>query len=145
MASLIEGVILTSQKCITNPKGDILHAMKSSGLGYVGFGEAYFTMVHHGMIKGWKKHKEATLNLVVPTGAVKFVLYDNKVSEPTKSKFNEFVLGEENYARLTVAPGLWVGFQGAGSGLNLVLNISDQEYDSNESDNLELEQISYVW
>ena len=73
----MDGVTLTPLKKITHPKGDIFHAMKASDDGFFGFGEAYFSTVNQGEVKGWKKHTEMTLNLVVVTGEIKFVVYDD--------------------------------------------------------------------
>jgi len=72
----MDGITLTSLKQITHPKGDIYHAMKASDDGFSGFGEAYFSTVNKNDIKGWKKHTEMTLNLVVVIGEVEFVVYD---------------------------------------------------------------------
>ena len=49
----IEGVIHTPLSRIFHPKGDILHGMKKSDEGFTGFGEAYFTIIKNGEIKGW--------------------------------------------------------------------------------------------
>ena len=64
----IEGVILTPLNKICHPKGDVFHGMKKSDVGFVGFGEAYFSTVNYTEIKGWNRHKRMTLNLVVPVG-----------------------------------------------------------------------------
>ena len=71
----MDGVIVTSQKIISNPKGDILHALKAGDSGYDGFGEAYFSIVNKNEIKGWKKHNLMTLNILVPFGEVEFVIH----------------------------------------------------------------------
>ena len=76
MDKIIEGVILTPLKQIVNPKGDLYHAMKQSDNGYKSFGEAYFSTVIKDEIKGWKKHTVMVLNLIVPIGAVEFIIYD---------------------------------------------------------------------
>jgi dTDP-4-dehydrorhamnose 3,5-epimerase len=141
---LIDGVLVTPQKRIAHPKGDILHALKRSGPGYVDFGEAYFSIVHPHTIKGWKRHRRVTLNLVVPIGVVHFVIYDDRPGSPSAGSFSEVTLGKENHARLTVSPGLWVAFQGLDD-LNLLLNIADEEHDPTEADNIELETIPFAW
>ncbi len=74
----MDGVILTPLKKITHSKGDILHAMKKSEKEFSGFGEAYFSSVYQGKIKGWKKHNKMTLNIIVVKGEIEFVVYDNK-------------------------------------------------------------------
>ena len=59
----MEGVRLHPLKHIVVPKGDILHALKSIDEDYIGFGEAYFSQIKYGQIKGWKKHNRMMLNL----------------------------------------------------------------------------------
>ena len=78
-----------------------MHAMKKSNVGYSGFGEAYFSQVESGVIKAWKRHHEMTLNLVVPVGAIHFVLYDDRHNSSTCSEFQQVTLSTENYYRLT--------------------------------------------
>lgn len=122
-----------------------MHAMKCSSPGFVGFGEAYFSNVLPGQIKGWKRHHRVTLNLVVPIGKVQCVVFDDRPDSPTLGYFNEFVLGEHNYARLTVPPGLWVAFRGLDENGNMLINLANEEHDPTESDNVGLEEISFDW
>ena len=133
----MDGVTLTPLKKITHPKGDIFHAMKASDDGFFGFGEAYFSTVNQGEVKGWKKHTEMTLNLVVVTGEIKFVVYDD-------NSFYSVKLSKNNYQRLTVGPGLWLAFRGLDSE-NMLLNLSSIEHDPNESENVDLDIINYNW
>ena len=142
---VIEGVTVSPEKRITNPKGDIFHAMKSSSQGFSGFGEAYFSIINPGVIKGWKRHRSATLNLVVPVGLVRFVVFDDRPESMSVGKFLDITIGGVNNARLTVSPGLWVAFTGIGDGLHMLLNISSEEHDPAEADNIELNNISYDW
>ena len=51
----IEGVKVADLKIIHNQKGDIFHALKKSDKSFVTFGEAYFSNINRGEIKGWKK------------------------------------------------------------------------------------------
>ena len=60
------GVSIYPLKQIRVSKGDVYHALKSTDLGYVGFGETYFSWIEYGEVKGWKRHNRMTLNLVVP-------------------------------------------------------------------------------
>ena len=135
----MDGVILTPLKKIHHPKGDIYHAMKKSDHGYNGFGEVYFSTINKDDIKGWKKHLKMTLNIIVPIGKIKFVVYDIK----TKEFFSE-VISSRNYQRLTISPGLWVAFQGM-QNENILLNIASNEHDPSEEENLTLDQIEYAW
>lgn len=141
----IAGLISTPLRIIAHPQGNILHGMKRSDPGYVDFGEAYFSTVYKGEIKAWKKHKLMTLNLIVPEGTVKFVVYDQRDDSPTYGTFNEFVICADNYIRLTIPPGLWFGFKGIGSSLNLVLNIASIPHDPDEVDRRNLDEIKHNW
>jgi dTDP-4-dehydrorhamnose 3,5-epimerase len=132
-------VIYTEEKQIFHQKGDIFHIMKKSSNGFNGFGEAYFTTVHQGDIKGWKKHTQMTLNLAVPVGEVEFVVTDDKQKE-----FKIFTLSPDSYHRLTVPPNLWVAFRGVEE-YNLVINIADMEHNPEEAINIPLEEIKYEW
>jgi dTDP-4-dehydrorhamnose 3,5-epimerase len=115
-------------KKIYHPKGDIYHALKSTDDSFFGFGEAYFTAIHKGEVKGWKKHNQMVMNLVVPIGDVCFYFYDESISNTTF-----FIAGQCNYVRLTVQPGIWMAFEGVGEGTNLVLNIGNIPHDPDES------------
>ncbi|AQS38840.1 dTDP-4-dehydrorhamnose 3,5-epimerase-like enzyme [Shewanella psychrophila] len=142
---MIEGVNVEPLRKIPNDKGDIYHGLKSTDESYVSFGEAYFSNVNHGDIKGWKKHNEMVLSLIVPVGSIRFVIYDDRFHSSTFQQFFEITLGIKNYSRLTIAPGLWVSFQGMQIGQNLLLNIASIEHDPSESVNCPLEQINYNW
>jgi dTDP-4-dehydrorhamnose 3,5-epimerase len=133
----MDGITLTPLKRILHPKGDIFHAMKASDNGFSGFGEAYFSTVNKNDIKGWKKHTEMTLNLVVVTGEVEFVAYDG-------DSFFNVKLSKKNYQRLTVKPNLWLAFRGIDD-KNMLLNLANIEHDLNESENVDLDTFKYNW
>ena len=128
------GVRVTPLKRVLHPDGDIFHGIKATESSFNGFGEAYFTTVHHGHIKGWKKHRQMTLNLVVPVGTVTFFLHDELTG-----RTNFITLGDSNYARLTVPFDIWLAFAGVGSSLNLVLNIANIPHDPEEAITLPIE------
>jgi len=135
----MDGVILTPLKQIHHPKGDIFHGMKKSDAGFAGFGEAYFSTINQDDIKGWKKHTQMTLNLVVTVGEIKFVVYDEETKE-----FFSVTLSQNNYQRLTVKPNLWMAFQGVGE-YNMLLNLASIEHNPNEAINIDLSEINYEW
>lgn len=140
---MIDGLLLTPLRIINNHKGDIYHALKASAPGYISFGEAYFTAVSQGLVKGWKRHNRFTLNLVVPIGEIRFVLFDDRSGHTTFGQFFDVNLGiDRNYSRLTVPPGIWMAFQGVGE-FNLLMNIINSEHDPDESDNRDLSEIKY--
>lgn len=133
----MDGVILTPLKLIYTPKGDVLHAMKKSDNGFAGFGEAYFSSVNKGDIKGWKKHAKMTLNLVVPIGEIEFIIYNENSKE-----FFSVKLSKDNYQRLSIEPGLWMAFRGIGEN-NMLLNLASIEHDPSEALTCEIGKIEY--
>jgi len=129
---------VTPLRRIPNPKGDVLHALKRSDAGFTDFGEAYFTHVNPGDIKGWKKHTRMQLNLIVPVGAVRFYVHDE-----AQRRTDIHELGPGNYGRLTVPPGLWVAFEGLGQPVNMLLNVASIEHDPQEAMTLPLDAIPF--
>ncbi len=144
-ARLIQGLQFTPLRRIETAGGDVMHALKASAPGFSGFGEAYFSRIHDGAIKGWRRHKRVTLNLIVPISNVQFVAFDDRAESGTKGRFETVFCGIDNYGRLTVPPNLWLAFKGLGPGTALVLDIVDEEHDPSESDTLALDQLSYRW
>ena len=133
----MDGVILTQLKQVQNTKGDILHVLRKSDAGFQNFGEVYCSEVVKGAVKGWKKHKKMTLNIVVPVGKILFTIYDDQCKE-----FFRVTLSRENYQRLTIKPGLWVAFSGIDN-INMLINVASIEHNPSESENKPLCDIEY--
>lgn len=144
----MEGLIRTPLKRIATPNGDVLHALKSRDAGFSGFGEAYFSMVLFDHVKGWKRHSRMTMNLIVPMGAIRFVVHDTRPESATKGTFYDVTLSPDSvdtYARLTVPPGVWMAFKGEGTPLNMLLNVASMEHDPLEAENTPLETFAWDW
>ena len=141
----IDGVKLTPLKHIVVPDGDVFHAMKNTDPGYDGFGEAYFSTIGSSSIKAWKRHNTMALNLVVPIGTIRFVIYDDRDDSLSYDRFYEVTLSRENYFRLTVPPKVWMGFQCVSNETSMLLNIANIPHDPNEADKKEIEEIMYDW
>lgn len=136
-------ILLTPLPRIETTGGDVLHAMKQSDAGYAGFGEAYFSWVSAGVVKAWKRHTRMTMNVVVPVGQVRFVF--RWVNSVGAEEFRVEEVGVDRYARITVPPGIWFGFQGLNTPQSLVLNIASIPHDPNEVERLALSDINYIW
>ena len=146
MGIMIEGVKLYPLKHIVVPKGDIYHVLKLTDEGYAGFGEAYFSQIEAGVVKGWKRHNRMTLNIVVPVGAIRFVIYDDRKGSASFGEFQEITLSPaNNYQRLMLSPGLWMAFQGVGEGTSMLLDIIPEAHNSDESSRKDLSEISYTF
>ncbi len=134
-------------KIIPTKGGDVMHALKASEESFKNFGELYFSWIMPDKVKAWKKHKIMTMNLIVPVGLVKFVLFDDKVKNP---KFHEIIIGniekkKQFYKRLTIQPNTWFGFKGISKSESLVVNCADIEHYPDEIVRADQESIKYYW
>ena len=134
----IAGVILTPLSIIPTALGEVLHALKDDEPAFNGFGEAYFSCIRGSAVKGWKRHRKMTLNLVVPVGAIKFVFFDDRSNSPTFNALAQVTLSRANYQRLTVPPKIWMAWQGLETE-NMLLNIANIKHDPQEAETLALD------
>ncbi len=142
---MIEGVIITPQKIIPTPGGDVLRGIKAGDVGYAGFGEAYFSTVEYGAVKGWKRHNNMTLNILVPVGSIRFVMFDERKNTSTYGNLFEITISHSNYCRLTVPPLVWMAFQGLSREDSTLLNLADIPHDPKEADSKDLSEIEFDW
>jgi dTDP-4-dehydrorhamnose 3,5-epimerase len=136
-------ILVTPLRRVEAAGGDVLHALKLTDAGFVAFGEAYFSLITAGSVKAWKRHTRMTMNLVVPKGKVRFVFCETDADGPDKFRVED--IGEDFYARITVPPGVWFGFQGLANPQSLILNIANIAHDPDEVERLDLLDIHYVW
>ena len=134
---MIAGVIITPLKQITDERGKVMHMMRADSALFRSFGEIYFSTVHPGAIKGWHLHKKMTLNYAVPSGQIKFVLFDDRTDSATRGQVQEIFMGPDNYCLVTVPPLLWNGFKGIGIGTAIVANCTSIPHDSAEIDRMD--------
>lgn len=135
----LTGVEVTPLAVIPGHLGSVMHIVRVGARGFEGFGEAYFSTVDQGAIKGWKLHSEMVCNLVVPVGEVRFVIFDDRPHSETRGSFQEVVLSPVHYRRLTIPPLLWFAFEGRSAGTNLILNVASVPHSPSEERSLPLE------
>ena len=96
-------------------------------------------------MKAWKRHRNMTLNLIVPIGSVKFVFFERVSGCKQISGMREVVLSRTNYCRLTVPPMIWFGFVGLASGSSILLNLANIQHSAEEVDRLSVDEVPYKW
>jgi len=111
-----------------------MQMLRSDDPHFRGFGEIYFSCVYPGAIKGWHIHKRMTLNYAVPSGHIKFVLYDDRPDSRTRGEIQEIFLGPDNYQLVTVPPLVWNGFKGIGGEMAFVANCATIPHEPDEID-----------
>jgi dTDP-4-dehydrorhamnose 3,5-epimerase len=134
---------LSSLEVIEHVDGDIFKILQKTSHAFVGFGEAYFSSVFYGKIKGWKLHHKMNLNIVVPIGTIKFVLIEKSLNN--NITYYEYILSQKNYMLLSIPPKTYFAFKGIGRDQNMLLNISDIIHNDNEVEKLPLESFNYDW
>ena len=128
---MLDGVKCKTLPIIHGEKGNVIKLIKKEDPHFLGFGEAYFSTIKKYDIKGWKKHKLMTCNLVVISGTVEFVIHDSRKVSKTYGCYDKFLLSENQFKRLTIPPRLWFGFKGMDE-KNIILNISDIGHEKSE-------------
>ena len=132
-------IIIKPLKKIHLEDGDVLHALKSSENEFYGFKEAYFSSIKPNKIKAWKRHHRMTMNLIIPVGRVHFNFYDKD-----KMILVNTIIGDDNYARITVPPMIWFGFKGLSSNTSYILNISNELHDPLEIERKPLSFLKFL-
>ncbi len=133
----------TELRRIETSGGEVIKALSADEPDFMGLGEAYFSRVNARCVRAWKRHNEMTVNVIVPTGHVRFVVAES--SDDGDYTFEHFDLGERfPHGRLTVDPGTWFGFMGGAEG-GLVLNLSNIVHRPDEADAKDLDEFDYDW
>ena len=136
---MTEKIILTTLKQINLEAGDLFHGLKKGDDGFIKFGELYFSKINFNKIKGWKRHRKITLNLIVPYGDVEFVFANENGS------YSKYRIGTENYKRLTVPPGIWFSFAGRNNPFSIIASVIDEKHNPSEVEQKELNSFNYSW
>ena len=144
---MIEGVKITYKKQFFDERGKVMHMLRSDDPEFQKFGEIYFSCTYPNAIKAWHMHKEMTLNYAVISGQIKFVLYDDRDTSPTKGLLQEFFISPQNYYLVSVPPQIWNGFKSVGNETAIVANCSSHPHSNDEIIRLPYndESIPYQW
>jgi dTDP-4-dehydrorhamnose 3,5-epimerase len=142
----IAGVVVEPRSMIADANGAVLHGWRVTGSsGPVA--EVYCSAVRGGAIKAWKRHRQMTQRLLVPSGRVLFVIYDSRAESATSGSIMEIESGREAYGLVIIPPMLWYGFAGIASGESIIVNSPDLIHDLTEIERLDsrTEKIPYIW
>ena len=137
---ILDNIKVSKLKIIKIPQGNIMKALNKSELKKWTFGEAYFSKIKYGKIKAWKYHKKMNLQLVVPSGKVKFVFFSKK-----NNKFKVIEIGEKKYSRITVPAKIWFGFKGVNKRESIILSITNIKHNKKEILRCKKNEIKYKW
>ncbi len=143
----IDGVRVLPLRRIPDERGTIFHMLKATDAHFERFGEIYFSTIYAGVVKGWHRHKDMTLNYACPHGRVKIALYDDRPSSITRGSLMEVMLGPDSHSLVIIPPDVWNGFKGMFDPYSVVANCCTHEHDPSRSSRLDPFQndIPYDW
>jgi len=143
----IHDVLVTPLRRIPDERGAVLHMLREDSPGFERFGEIYFSSVYPGVVKGWHKHRDMTLNYACIQGLAKIVVYDERDGSPTKGNLQELFVGRDNYCLVQIPPDTWNGFTAVGTQEALIANCCTHVHDPERSVRLDPFQnhIPYSW
>jgi dTDP-4-dehydrorhamnose 3,5-epimerase len=144
---VIEGVRVVPLKRIPDERGTVFHMLRRTDPHFIEFGEIYFSTVYKGVVKGWHRHRDMTLNYACIHGRIKLVLFDDRQQSPSRGNLMELFLGPDDYSLAVIPPGIWNGFKGMSDPLAIVANCCTHPHDPERSERLDPfhNPIPYDW
>ncbi len=138
---MVEGVTLRPLRQFPDERGAVLHMLRAGDPHFEQFGEIYFSTIRQGAVKAWHKHTRKTVNLAVPLGRIRLVVFAEG------GGWEEIFLGRHEYQLLTIRPGVWYGFEGLAEGESLVANCTTEAFDPAEGEDLppDSARIPFSW
>jgi dTDP-4-dehydrorhamnose 3,5-epimerase len=146
MGSLPAGAKLVALQQIPDERGSIMHMLREQD-GCMGtVGEIYFSQIHVGKVKAWKRNKSMNQRVSVPVGKARFVLYDDRPETRVPQLFM-VDLGEDCHGLLVIPSGVWYGFQGLSQTSALVVAAPDQPHSPADAEkrDADTDLIPHVW
>ena len=142
----IAGVQIIPLRRIPDDRGTIFHMLRADDPHFLAFGEIYFSSIYEGVVKGWHRHEEMTLNYACIFGRIKLVLYDDRDDSDTRGALQEAFLGPDDYSLVVIPPGVWTGFKGMDE-VSIVANCATHPHDPTLTDRLDPfgDRIPYDW
>jgi dTDP-4-dehydrorhamnose 3,5-epimerase len=144
---MIDGVQVIPLRRIPDERGTIFHMLRRTDPHFIEFGEIYFSTVYQGVVKGWHRHREMTLNYACISGRVKLVLYDDREGSTTRGELMEIFLGPDNHSLVIIPPEVWNGFKGMSPEPGVIANCCTHPHDPSRSSRLDPfdNHIPYDW
>jgi dTDP-4-dehydrorhamnose 3,5-epimerase len=144
---VIDGAQVIPLRRIPDERGTVMHMLRRTDPHFQEFGEIYFSTVYRGVVKGWHRHSEMTLNYACVFGRIKLVLYDEREESPTRGELVELFLGPDDYSLAVIPPGVWNGFKGMSDPHAIVANACTHPHDPARSERLDPfeNHIPYDW
>ena len=106
-----------------------------------------YVALRGGAISAWHMHLLKTDHLMVVSGAIKAVLFDNREDSPTNGRLEVFHLSPMRPTLVVIPPGVWHGLHSLEATPSAFVNFFDRSYDPKDPDDwrlpLDSEEIPY--
>lgn len=99
---------------------------------------SYWVTIRPGAIKGWILHETYEDRLFLASGAVRWVLYDDREGSATRGRLNELFFDEHNRSLLRIPRGVWHAVQNVGGTDSVMVNHPTEPYDYENPDKTRL-------
>ncbi len=144
---MIDGVEIIALRRIPDERGTIYHMLKCTDPHFRQFGEIYFSTIYAGVVKGWHRHRDMTLNYACIEGRIKLVMFDDREGSRTQGELMEVFLGPDNYSLVIIPPEIWNGFKGMTAPYAIVANCCTHPHDPSRSVRMDPfnNEIPYDW
>lgn len=122
---MISGVRLVPRQTFGDDAGAVMRMLRKTDDEFMDFGEVYVSSVLARQRKPWRRHREATSNLIVPSGSVRFILFDEQPVPTNNMSIMEFELGVMNHQLLIIPPNVWFALVSTSDTTSLIVNCSN--------------------
>jgi dTDP-4-dehydrorhamnose 3,5-epimerase len=144
---LIPGVEVRPLNVIADDRGAVLHMLRADAPHFQHFGEIYFSVVNPGVVKAWRRHRSAVMNLAVPVGDAVIAIFDDRRDSPAHGLAMEILAGQSHYCLITIPAGVWSGFMAVSDHPAVIANCATEPHDPAEVDRRPADDpaIPYSW
>lgn len=102
---MIEGVVLRDLVTHADERGFFREIIRVTDDFFAsGFGQWSHSLMHAGVAKAWHIHKKQTDWWYVPSGVLKVALHDMRPESPTHRQTMDFLMGDNQPARVVMIP-----------------------------------------
>ncbi|MBI5077287.1 dTDP-4-dehydrorhamnose 3,5-epimerase family protein [Candidatus Falkowbacteria bacterium] len=145
---MIQGLEIAPLRIMADNRGKVMKMADVNTPFFERFGEIYFSFINPGVIKGWKKHSRSTQLFSVPIGAIKFVVFDDRVDSLTKGQIQEIGCGESAYNLIKMPAGVWYSWKCLSEFPAMIASLINEPHDPTEAISSEINNnsiIPYQW
>jgi len=146
---MIQGIKIKKLKYNVDERGRLMEILRSDEEIFKKFGQLYITTNYPGVVKAWHCHKQQTDNICCVKGKIKIALYDAREKSKTKGKVNEFIIGEDNPALISIPKGIYHGWKCMSQIESIIICMPTKAYNYKKPDEYRLppdtKDIPYKW